>query len=126
MPENLWPVFDIVPRPLGVKDVLRRAGEGIEERTEGRIRFRVQSHFAEDRAPRYRHTCLLELPGRDFAFFRVVEEGDPYPVTIYGDGEPFEMGVKARDEADLLEKLKALFASEATKKIVFQLLNAVA
>jgi hypothetical protein len=45
-------------------------------------------------------------------------------VTLVGDGT-FQNGVAARDERMLVENLKLLFRSEATKNAVLQLLDLV-
>jgi hypothetical protein len=125
MPDNLWPDFKTEPRPHTVRRVLLEAGEGLSEQTKNEIQFVVQSRLA-GKGARFVHECHLYVPKLNYMYplAKVVENGDPYPVTLVGDGT-FQEGVPAGNEAALVENLKLLFRSDATKKTVMQLLDAV-
>src|SRR5689334_2232535 len=105
MPENLWPDFEAEPRPRTVRRVLLEAGEGIAERTGGRIKFFV--HTSAGGKGKFVHDCYLFAPAIDYRYplCKVTEDGDPYPVTLVGDGT-FQKGVAAGDEPALVETLK--------------------
>ena len=122
MPENLWPDFSGEPRLRTVRRVLIEAGEGLAERTEGKIHFEVESKPGGQ--GRFLHDCYLFVPSILYRYplFKVVEEGDPYPVTVIGDAT-FQKGVAAGKERALVENLKLLFHADTTKKMVQQLLD---
>src|SRR5207302_6223865 len=110
MPENLWPDFDAEPKIRTVRRVLIEAGAGLKERTRDLIRFTVVSRPGDK--GKFVHDCYLDVPtlgaGYRYPFFKVTEDGDPYPVTIVGDGIS-QRGETAGDEQALIANLKLLF-----------------
>ncbi|MBY0229242.1 MAG: hypothetical protein K2W96_08200 [Gemmataceae bacterium] len=125
MPDNLWPEFTVAAKPRTLRTVLLEAGNGIAERMGGKLLFDVASSL-DTAGKRFFHTCHLRAAtGSRFPLFQVVEQGAPYPVVINGDAE-FDHGVKAANEADLLEQLRRLFAADPTKRVVFQMLDTAA
>src|SRR5262249_43100195 len=124
MTENLWPDFQAEDRPRTVRTVLLEAAEGLDERTDGRIRCVIETKPA-GRA-KFVHECYLDARALAYRYplFKVTEDGDPYPVTLVGDGA-FQKGVSSGNEATLVENLRLLFHSDATKRTVQQLLDLV-
>jgi len=120
--KNLWPDFRAEPKLRTVRRVLLEAAEGLPERTNKQIQLVVESKPGGK--GRFVHDCSLWVPriGYKYPLFKVTENGDPYPVTVVGDG-PFEKGIAAGDEAALVENLRLLFHSDATKRTIQQLLD---
>jgi hypothetical protein len=121
-PVNLWPDFEKEPRPRTVRRVLLEAGVGLADQTENRLQFVVESKPSAK--GRFVHDCYLFAPALSFRYplCKVTEEGDPYPVTLVGDGT-FQQGTPAGNEAYFKENLRLLFHSDATKRAVLQLLD---
>ena len=127
MPKNqasLWPNFNAEPRPRTIRRVLLEAGAGLAEQTEGQIQFLVD--FKPGPSGRFVHDCYLSVPAiaYRYPFCKVTEDGDPYPVMLIGDAT-FKNGAAAGNEAAFTENLSLLFHSDATKRIVLQLLDAL-
>jgi hypothetical protein len=121
-PVELWPDFKSEPRPHTVRSVLLEAGVELAEKTEDKIRFVVDSQ--PEAKGRFAHNCYLFAPALSYRYplCKVKEDGNPYPVTLVGDAT-FQKGTPAGNEAALLENLRLLFHSEATKRAVLQLLD---
>ena|SRR5258707_11711986 len=124
MSDNLWPDFKTLPQPRTVRRVLLEAGEGLADRTNGRLRCEVDTKPGGK--ARFVHEGYLVAPalGYRYPLFRVEENGDPYPVTLIGDGT-FKQGTGAADESTLLVNLGLLFRSDSTKRTVLELLDIV-
>ncbi|SRR5260370_16093551 len=125
MPEksdSFWPDFAAEPQPYTVRRVLLEAGQGLAEKTEGKIQFVVESKPGGK--GRFVHDCYLFAPALSYRYplCKVTEDGDPYPVTLVGDGT-FQKGTPAGNEAAFKENLRLLFHSDATKRAVLQLLD---
>ncbi len=127
MPEkqvNLWPDFGAVAKPRTVRRVLLEAGEGLAEQTKREIQFIVDSKPGP--GGRFVHDCYLYVPSMAYRYplCKVVEDGDPYPVTLIGDGT-FKNGTAAGNEEAFVDNLRLLFGSDATKDVVLKLLDAI-
>ena len=124
MPDNLWPDFGSEPPIRTVRGILLEAGAGLAERTGRRMQFLVESR--PDKKAHFAHDCYLYAPllAYRYPFCKVVEEGDPFPVTLVGDGT-FQKGVAAGNERALLEDLRLLFNADPTKRTVQQILEIV-
>jgi hypothetical protein len=120
--EQLWPNFEDQPRPRTVRRVLLEAGAGLGEQTGKRIQFVVDSKPAAK--GQFVHDCYLFAPALSYRYplCKVTEEGDPYPVTLIGDGT-FKGGTPAGNEAAFVENLRLLFHADTTKRAVLQLLD---
>jgi hypothetical protein len=123
MPENLWPDFQTEPPIATVRRLLTGAAEGLAERTKNKITCVVDTMPGSK--GKFVHDVALYVPsiGYRYPFFRVVEEGDPYPVRLVGDATV--EGLPAQDDTSLKGRLKMLFASDSTKKTVMKLLDLV-
>src|SRR5262249_50175451 len=119
---NLWPDLKAEPRPHTVSRVLLEAGTGLGEQTEDQVRFIVDSRAGT--MGRFVHDCYLVAPSLSsrYPFCKVTEDGDPYPVTLVGDGA-FKKGMSARNEAEFVENLRLLFHEDAAKRAVLQILD---
>jgi hypothetical protein len=122
MPVQFWPDFKAEPRPRTVRSVLLEAAAGLAEQTEGRIQFVVDSKPAAK--GRFVHDCYLVVPALSYRYplCKVSEDGDPYPVILFGDGT-FRQGASAGTEAAFKENLRLFFHADATKRTVLQLLD---
>ena len=121
---ELWPDFNAEARPRTIRRILLEAGAGLAQQTKSEIQFVVESKPGTK--GRFVHDCYLSVPTISYRYplCVVTEEGDPYPVTLAGDGT-FRQGTSAGDEAALVENLRLLFHSDATKRMVLQLLDAL-
>src|SRR6516164_4591402 len=108
MANDLWPDFGSLPRVRSVRRVLVEAGKGLAEKTRGLVNLEIES--APKGKGQFTHVGLLVVPALDYRFplFRAEENGDPYPVTIYGDST-FQKGTPAANEGGLVENLRLLF-----------------
>lgn len=108
--------------PRTVRRVLLEAGEGLTRKTQNRLSLVVDTSVVGK--GRFQYDCSIDAPRIDFRYplFKVIEEGDPYPVRIVGD-DAFANGVHAANEDSLLDNLRLLFGSEASRKIVLKLLD---
>jgi hypothetical protein len=120
---NQWPEFKKMPRPKTIRRVIIEEGAGIAERTDGVVTFDVDS-MAHDNGGLVHH-CALVVPQVAYRYplLRVVQDHLDYPVTVVAD--PFPSGAPAKNEAELRKHLGEVFRSEATAKVVHQLLDLV-
>ncbi len=121
---GLWPDFKAEARPRTVRRILLEAGAGLAQQTEDQIQFVVDSKPGA--GGRFVHVCYVFVPAMAYRYplCKVTEDGDPYPVTLVGDGT-FKKGTAAGNEAAFVENLRLLFHSDATKRAVLQLLDAL-
>lgn len=120
---NQWPEFDKLPKTRTVRSVLLEEGNGVSERTNGEIRFVVETQPAGKSG--LLHSCLLFVPKVNYRYplLRVVQDALDYPVTVVADNWP--QGATARDEAEFRKQLGLVFHSEGVTKVVPQLLELV-
>ena len=121
---SFWPDFKAQARPRTVRRVLLEAGKGLAEQTKEEIQFIVDSKPGA--RGRFVHDCYLFVPAMSYRYplCKVTEDGDPYPVTLVGDGT-FTKGTPAGNEGAFVENLRLLFNSDATKRVVLQLIDAL-
>jgi hypothetical protein len=121
-PSKFWPDFKTEPRPRTVRTVLLEAAAGLAEQTDDRVRLVLDSRPGAK--GRFVHDGYLYAPALSYRYplFKVTEDGDPYPVTLTGDGT-FEKGTPAGNEGAFKENLRLLFHADATKRAVLQLLD---
>jgi hypothetical protein len=120
---NQWPEFDKLPKTPTVRSILLAEGNGVSERTNGEVRFVVESEPSGQGG--LLHRCLLIVPkvGYRYPLLRVVQDQLDYPVTVVADVWP--QGTTAGNEAELRKALGKVFRSDAVKKVVPQLLELV-
>src|ERR1041384_7255113 len=96
---NQWPEFDKLPRPNTVKSVLIEEGNGIEERTNGEIRFIVESEPYDNGG--FQHRCFLLVTKVSYRYplMVVFQERLGYPVRVVAD--IFPKGCAAGNETEL-------------------------
>jgi hypothetical protein len=118
---NQWPEFNKLPKPNSVRHILIEEGSGISERTNGEIKFVVNS---EPSANKVEHYCSLFVSkvGYRYPLMRVIQDGFNYPVTVIADN--IQQGA-AGNEAELRKVLGQVFQSDAIKNVVPQLLELV-
>lgn len=123
MNRNLWPDFTTVD--LGQrspKRVLLEEGQGIAEKTDGKIEFVVRT---ANNGGKLVYDCELWVPSIQFGypFMQVAYQGrDPYPVAVGSDAIPGSP--QATNESELVDILKKAFHSPVTQKLVLQLMDA--
>ena len=120
---NQWPEFDKLPKPKTVRSILIEEGNGIAERTNGEIKFLVESEPAENGG--FLHRCFLVVTKVSYRYplMRVVQDGLNYPVTVVAD--IFPHGSPAGNEKELRKALGLVFRSDVVKNVVPQLLELV-
>jgi hypothetical protein len=120
---NQWPEFDKLPKPKTVRSVLIEEGNGITERTDGEIKFLVESEPSGNGA--FLHRCFLVVAkvGYRHPLMRVVQDGLSYPVTVVAD--IFPQGSRASNDKELRKVLGQVFRSDVVKNLVPQLLELV-
>ena len=121
MVDNPWPVFAPSTR-RGIKTILTELGSGIAERTDGTIRFSIDTTPEGDGS--FKHRCYLQVvPLRyNYPFLVANHNMNMFPVTVEAD--TFEQAVTCQTEDGLVSLLKTIIASEQTRKVVEQLLDA--
>ena len=119
---NQWPEFD-KPKTKTVRSVLLEEGGGVSERTNGEIRFLVESEASGTGG--VLHRCFLSVPKVNYRYplLRVVQDNLDYPVKVVADLWP--EGAPARSEVELRKKLGQVFRSEGVTKVVPQLMELV-
>ena len=121
MVENPWPEFAKGNRRT-IKTILMEQGSGVEERTEGAIKFNVYTSF--DGSGSFRHLCDLRVISIDYDYplFTVTHRASMFPVTTIADalGQP----IVSHTEEQLVAVLKQIITSESTRNVVEQLLDA--
>lgn len=120
---NQWPEFDKLPKSQSVRSVLLEEGVGIAERTDGEIKFLVESEPSDTGG--FLHRGVLFVPKVEYRYplLRVVQEGLGYPVTVVADLYP--KGSAAANEAEFRKVLGRVFRSDVVKSLVPQLLELV-
>jgi len=120
---NQWPEFDKLPKTRSVRSILLEEGNGVSERTNGEIRFVVESEPTGKGG--FLHHCFLFMPkvGYRYPLLRVVQDNLDYPVRVIADIWP--QGTTADNETKLRQDLGVVFQSEAVTKVVPQLLELV-
>lgn len=115
---NQWPEFDKLPRTKTVRGVLVEEGSGVAERTDGEIRFAVES---EPNGKGFVHHCYLDVPKVAYRYplLRVRQSDLDYPVEVFADVWP--QGAAAGNEAELRNVLGLVFRSDKVAKLVPQL-----
>ena len=121
MVENPWPEFPKEKRRT-IKTILMEQGSGIEERTEGTIKFLIQTFL--DGPEKVTHRCELYVVPINYMYslITVTHSFKEFPVTTIADalGQP----VVSQTEEELVAVLKRIITSESTRNVVEQLLDA--
>ncbi len=119
---NQWPTFHTA-KTKSVRAVLLEEGVGIVDRTDGKIRFVVESEPTDDGG--LLHRCFLDVAavGYRFPLMRVRQAGLDYPATVVAD--IYERGKQVKTETDLRKTLGSVFKSDAVANVVPQLLELV-
>ena len=121
-PRSLWPDFDLTERPRSIRRAILDAGSGLEDKTEGKIRFQVESVPSEQGG--FTHNCYLFAPEIDYRypFLKVIEHASSgYPVNIVAD--VWKQGALAGDEKALIDSLGLVFRSDSVKKAILNLVD---
>ena len=124
---NLWPT-DLAPTvertPLAIlKEQAAQLGARTKNLLEGRVTTRVYAQ-GEDRL--FQHTFSVVAPALDGYTYRLLEVKhglDPYPVTV--GVSPTYVEEELASEAEFIEYLRRVFASDETRRIIGSLLAQV-
>ena len=121
MSENLWPDFDIGQVPRSPKAVIEEAGGGLEEKTNGLVKFSSGVTSINDdqvEVPFYLFTPSLSY---SFPFMRATFAVEPvYPVTLVSDKMT---DVVANDESELTASLAKIFNAPSTVATIQRLMS---
>ena len=119
---DLWPNFQIEPKPRGIRQMLEEAGTGLKEKTNGIVAFRVWP-MDNDRNHKFpiRYRCELRVDRMDYEFplLYVNSSATGFPAEIQTDTG----GKAVTDESDLFSTLETIFHSDKTKAIVQNLIS---
>lgn len=125
---DLWPDFNITVPPRGVRQILREAGAGIKEKTNGLIEFEVRMNGPREGDITF--DCRLAVPSIEYSFllFRALATATGFPVRLVWDGANFSFlhPEPARNEQELLAQLRTIFNSPEVKEIVTNLVSLAA
>jgi hypothetical protein len=113
---NLW------PKPRGIRQMLEEAGEGLKEKTNGIVTFRVWPLDNDrDRKFPFRFRCDLSVEKLDYNYplLYVNSSATGFPAEVQTDtgGRP------VADENDLRITLETIFHSDTTKAIIENLIS---
>jgi hypothetical protein len=118
---NQWPDFATMAKPKTIRSVIIEEGAGISEKTNGAIRFEVDSSpHGKGGFVHYCSLVAIKVAYR-YPLLRVVQDGLDYPVTVIAD--TFPQGAAAGNEEELRKDLGLVFRSDVTKRVVLQLLD---
>lgn len=119
MSTDLWPEFKI-DTSRGMRQMLEDAGQGLEEKTGGVVKFRVSRPMQKGYG--FRYECDLVVPSAQYSYplIHVEAPASTFPATVvWGDGDSTEVN----SESDLRRVLKDVFQSADTKQIVVNLVQ---
>ncbi|WP_020470167.1 hypothetical protein [Zavarzinella formosa] len=120
MTKNLWPDFDIGQMPLSPKQIIEEAGAGLEEKTNGLVRFSYEGVVVQVNTVELTYALYSRKLQFHFPFLQVkFGITSHYPVTIVADKLP---DMEAADEDNLIESLAKIFNAPSTIKTVQQLM----
>ena len=121
MPTNLWPNFDIGRAPRSPKTVIEEAGAGLDEKTNGTVRFWALGTSMKDN--NFQSSFSLYSPALryHYPFLRAKFALEPvYPVTI----SPDKMTeIVANDEKELIAALTKIFNAPSTVETIQRLMS---
>lgn len=121
--QTLWPDFDFINDSRTIRRILGDEGAGIEEKTNGIIKFSVETDGTSD--GKITHHCYLKLLQifYQYPFLSVSHDINEYPATIHAD--IFKKGKLVNNESELIDSLREIFGSTETKKLIRKLYRAV-
>ncbi len=121
MAENPWPNFAKGHRRT-IKTILMELGSGIGDRTEGTIKFFVET--TPDGQGNFKHRCQLYVVPIAYFYplFTVTHTVNIFPVTTIADA--LSQPVVSNTEEEFVAVLKQIITSDSTRNVVEQLLDA--
>ncbi len=121
MAENLWPDFPKGQRRT-IKTILMEVGSGIADKTEGTIRFYVDTSLEGQGI--IKHRCQLQVVPITYFYplFTVTHTVNMFPVITVA--EALDRPVSSSTEDEFVEVLRQIITSESTRNVVDQLLDA--
>ncbi len=119
--ETLWPDFDFENETRTVKTILRDEGSGIQEKSNGLIRFEVSTTSFHGEIE---HTCHLTVSkiGYQYPFLKVSHGISEYPAKIIAD--IYKHGKQVNGESELLDSLREIFGAPETVQLIRNLYRA--
>jgi hypothetical protein len=126
MSNSLWPDFNAMPPPRGMREMLYDAAGDLDARTNGLLEFYVDTLGVADATRQVRHNCYLGVKktGYNHLLFRVTTPATgPWPATLVtpeGDSH-----ADIQDEPALRHAIQQVLQRERTKEIVLYLMSTV-
>ncbi len=121
MSENLWPDFNIGQVPRSPKAVIEEAGRGLEEKTDGMVKFWTMSTSIQENEVKVQFSLYSRKLSYHFPFMRaefLVESG--YPVRVVADKMK---DIVANDENELTASLGKIFNAPSTVSTIQRLMS---
>lgn len=121
MSKNLWPDFDSEQAPRSPKIVIEEAGAGLDEKTDGLVKFYRASVSIRGNSVEVLFTLYTRSLGYHFPFLRAEFSVDSvYPVKVVADKMT---DVVANDENELIASLEEIFNAPSTVETIQKLMS---
>lgn len=123
---DLWPDFKIESKPRGIRQILEEAGQGLKEKTNGLVQFRVWPAESQRSEFPFRLRCQLRVEKLDYDYLlmEVDTSATGFPVEVRTDALGQNgLLLKIGDEASLLALLSNIFRSAQTTAVVQNLIS---
>ena len=121
MSKNLWPNFDTGQALRTPMTVIQEAGAGLEEKTNGLVKFYRMSPSIKDNKVEVSFTLYAPSLSYHFPFLRAKFAVEPvYPVTVVADKLT---DVVANDENELTASLAKIFNAPSTVETIQSLMS---
>jgi hypothetical protein len=122
---DLWPEeLAVMPAQKSPGAILREQAAMLGPRVNNLLTGRVETR-SDPSGAKFQHTFIIVVPALDFyrfeLFFVVHGVREFYPLDAFAHGS----GVQLASEAELVEWLRAVFASSETKRIIGTLLATI-
>ena len=118
---DLWPDFKIDPKPRGIRQILEEAGQGLKEKTNGMVAFRVLPTEGRKFEFPFRLRCELYIEKLDYNYLllEVDTSASGFPAEARTDGEQIPIS----NESELLSTLASIFRSTQVRAVIQNLIS---
>lgn len=121
MPKDLWPEFDSEQALRSPKTVIEEAGAGLEEKTNGIVKFSRMNVSINDNNVEVLFSLYTRALSYHYPFLRATFAVDPvYPVTVVADKIADAV---SNDESELIALLDKIFNAPSTVATIQRLMS---
>ena len=118
---DLWPTeFGVTDENMPVA-ILKEQASLLHEKTGWSLEGKVSTHVEGKSFEHYFYIVAPALDNYHYRLFKVKHEIEPFPLWIYSEALP-NPEHEAGTSDEFIQALKAIFASEKTRKLVVTLL----